>query len=78
MTNSPLPAAATAQVATRSIKPPAPAKATAYKVQRGETLTSISRKFRCDLADLARTNRLKAPKFAIRPGQALKLEGCKG
>ena len=78
MTNSPLPAAATAQVATRSIKPPAPAKAAAYKVQRGETLTSISRKFRCDLADLARTNRLKAPKFAIRPGQALKLEGCKG
>ena len=49
-----------------------------YIVQRGETLTSIARKFDCDLGDFARTNKLKAPKYAIRPGQALKLDGCKG
>ena len=30
-----------------------------------------------DLADLAKANKLKAPKYAIKPGQSLKLEGCK-
>ena len=47
-----------------------------YTVQRGETLTSIARKFDCDLGDFAKANKLKAPKYAIRPGQALKLDGC--
>ena len=59
-------------------RPVKPAKAMTYKVQRGETLTGIARKFDCDLRDFARANRLKAPKYAIRPGQALKLDGCKG
>jgi membrane-bound lytic murein transglycosylase D len=58
--------------------PPAPAKPATYTVQRGETLTGVARKFGCTVAGLARANRLKAPKFAIRPGQTLTLDGCDG
>ena len=46
--------------------------------QRGETLSSIARKFDCDLAGIAKANKLKAPKYAIRPGQRLTLAGCGG
>jgi membrane-bound lytic murein transglycosylase D len=78
-------AATSAETAAPEAAPPRPkpqpakakAKAKAHKVKRGETLTSISRKFDCDLADLAKANKLKAPKYAIRPGQSLKLDGCK-
>jgi membrane-bound lytic murein transglycosylase D len=59
-------------------KPARSAKPQTYSVQRGENLTSIARKFDCDLGDFARANKLKAPKYAIRPGQSLTLEGCKG
>ena len=47
-----------------------------YRVQGGETLTSIARKFQCDTRELAQANKIKAPRFNIRPGQRLKLEGC--
>lgn len=47
-----------------------------YRVQRGETLTAIAQKFECDTGDLAKVNKIKAPRFAIRPGQTLKLDGC--
>ena len=57
---------------------PQPAKAKTHKVKRGETLSSIVRKFDCDLGDLAKANKLKAPKYAIKPGQSLALAGCKG
>lgn len=57
-------------------KPAAKAKTKTHSVKRGETLSSIAGKFRCDLDDLAKTNRLKKPKYAIKPGQSLKLEGC--
>jgi membrane-bound lytic murein transglycosylase D len=74
-------AATSAETAAPEAAPPRPkpqpAKPKAHKVKRGETLTSIARKFDCDLADLAKANKLKAPKYAIRPGQALKLDGCK-
>ena len=58
-------------------KPAKPAKPKTYKVQRGDSLNGIARKFDCDLSDFAKANKLKAPKYAIRPGQSLKLEGCK-
>ena len=54
---------------------PAPV-AKQYSVQRGETLTSIARKFQCDTGELAKHNGIAGPRFAIRPGQSLKLEGC--
>jgi len=58
---------------------PAPAKARTrnYSVQRGETLTSIAQKFQCDTGELARANDIKPPRYAIRPGQRLRLEGCR-
>ncbi|QIL20433.1 transglycosylase SLT domain-containing protein [Thermomonas sp. HDW16] len=80
MTTAPDAAADTslpAQDAPPPPKPATPAKPKTYKVQRGENLTGIARKFDCDLGDFAKANKLKAPKYAIRPGQALKLEGCK-
>ncbi|MCF7223184.1 transglycosylase SLT domain-containing protein [Marilutibacter chinensis] len=49
-----------------------------YKVQRGETLTSIARKFSCGTGQLARTNNIRPPRYTIRPGQQLSLEGCDG
>lgn len=48
-----------------------------YRVQAGETLTSIARKFDCRVDELARVNQLDAPQ-AIRPGQTLRLDGCRG
>ena len=70
-------ATAPMQDAPPPARPAAPAKQKTYKVQRGETLSSIARKFGCELRDVAKANKLKAPKYAIRPGQSLKLEGCK-
>ena len=73
------PAAGDAQAAPAAPPPPKqkPKPATkTYKVKRGETLSAIVRKFDCDLGGLAKANRLKAPKYAIKPGQSLKLEGC--
>lgn len=52
-------------------------KPKSYRVQRGETLTSIAQKFQCDTGALARRNGLKAPRYAIRPGQTLKVDDCK-
>ena len=71
-------ATAPVQDAPPPARPAAPTKQKTYKVQRGETLSSIARKFGCDLRDVAKANKLKAPKYAIKPGQSLKLEGCKG
>lgn len=47
-----------------------------HRVARGDTLVSISRRYACDTKLLARANGLKAPRYAIRQGQRLKLEGC--
>ena len=54
----------------------APSRPSHYSVQRGETLSSIARKFQCSANTLAKANRIKAPRFSIRPGQNLKLAGC--
>jgi membrane-bound lytic murein transglycosylase D len=55
-----------------------PSRPSSYTVKRGETLTQIAQKFQCDTGDLAKVNKIKAPRFSIRPGQKLKLSGCEG
>ena len=62
-----------AAATTATVAPTAPRQ---YEVQRGETLTSIARKFACDTGELARANGIKAPRYMIRPGQQLELVGC--
>jgi len=62
-------------------KPDAKSKAEAkkkktYRVRSGETLAAISRKFQCDTHELAQANKIKAPRYAIHPGQTLTLESC--
>lgn len=54
----------------------APERPSHYQVQRGETLSSIARKFQCTPDKLAKSNRIKAPAYRITPGQRLKLDGC--
>ncbi|MBJ6982929.1 transglycosylase SLT domain-containing protein [Luteimonas sp. MC1572] len=53
-------------------------RAREHRVARGETLAAVSRRYGCDVRGLARANGVKAPAYAIRVGQQLKLEGCKG
>ena len=55
----------------------APARPKHYEVQRGETLSSIARKFQCSPAELAKGNKIKAPAYRIQPGQRLKLDACR-
>lgn len=65
-------------VPSTSVAPtPSPAQRD-YRVQAGETLTSIARKFDCRVDELARVNQLQAPANVIRPGQTLRLDGCRG
>ncbi|HEY5972498.1 MAG TPA: transglycosylase SLT domain-containing protein [Pseudoxanthomonas sp.] len=61
---------------------PKPAKPKAeqireYRVARGDNLGRISRKFDCEMKKLARANGLKAPGYSVRPGQEIKLQGCR-
>jgi membrane-bound lytic murein transglycosylase D len=39
-------------------------------------LVSIAQRYSCDTKSLAKANALKSPRYMIRPGQRLKLEGC--
>lgn len=56
---------------------PAPARVGEHQARRGETLSSISSRFGCNTMRLARANDISGPKYAIRVGQQLKLEGCR-
>ncbi|MBC8086863.1 MAG: LysM peptidoglycan-binding domain-containing protein, partial [Phycisphaerae bacterium] len=47
-----------------------------HRVARGDTLVSIAQKYQCDSSVLAKANDLKAPRYALRAEQRLKLEGC--
>lgn len=58
---------------------PVPASSSAprtHRVERGETLSSIARKFSCGTRQLAQANGIRAPRYTIQPGQRLKLDGC--
>ena len=52
------------------------AKPRKYPVQRGETLATISKKFGCDLRQLARANGISPPRYVLSPDQELTLSGC--
>ncbi|AXK73591.1 LysM peptidoglycan-binding domain-containing protein [Lysobacter sp. TY2-98] len=59
-------------------KPGRKAKAPrSYRVQTGESLSTIARKFGCDVDDLAKANGIKHSN-ALKRGQALKLPSCEG
>lgn len=47
-----------------------------YTVRAGDTLSAIARRHGCDVAVMARVNGLRAP-YALRPGQHLRLDGCR-
>lgn len=48
-----------------------------YTVRKGDTLAAIARKHRCaEVRDIASLNRLRAPQYAIKPGQTLRLPAC--
>ena len=55
------------------------ATAGSYTVKRGDTLASIARRHRCQSPQqLARSNGIRAPQYLIKPGQKLRLSGCRG
>jgi membrane-bound lytic murein transglycosylase D len=62
----------------KSQEKPKPKQTRQHKVGRGDTLVSIARKYSCDLGDLAKANGLKGPRYSVRLGQRLKLQGCEG
>ena len=70
--------ASNAPVATGIPSTPASGRTRNYIVQRGETLTTVAQKFQCDMQVLAGVNNLDGPRYSIRPGQRLRLEGCRG
>jgi len=48
-----------------------------YLVQKGDTLSLIAERSRCaDIGDLATINAIAAPRYALKPGQMIKLPTC--
>ena len=70
----PVPAATAAPARKPAANPAAPR---AYRVQEGESLATIARKFRCDVGDLAKANDIKRPN-SLKRGQSIRLAGCEG
>lgn len=76
----------TATLAVAATKPKATRVATArgsgthnYVVRQGDSLAAIARRSGCARIDeIARLNSLRAPRYAIRAGQTLKLPACAG
>jgi membrane-bound lytic murein transglycosylase D len=66
------------QVAPAAATAPAVASApSTHRVASGETLVAIARRYSCDTKSLAAANGLKPPRYLLRQGQQLKLEGCR-
>ncbi|PBJ83428.1 lytic transglycosylase [Lysobacteraceae bacterium NML93-0399] len=55
---------------------PAPQPTRIHRVARGDTLGRIAQRYGCEVLVLAQANGLRAPAFALKQGQTLKLEGC--
>ncbi len=58
-------------------KPAKPIGPKEHLVARGDTLVSIATRYGCGTKELAKANGIEAPRYGIRPGQRLKLEGCR-
>ncbi len=65
------------EVAPAAPAPAARSTARIHRVARGDTLAGIARRYGCDLRRLAVANGVKAPRYVLRQGQRLKLEGCR-
>ncbi len=72
------PVAVATPTPTPAPRPATPARrqARSYTVAKGDTLGRIANRFQCEVPALARANGLRAPGYALKPGQSLKLEGC--
>ena len=57
--------------------PVAPATPASHRVAAGETLVAIARRYSCDTKTLAAANGIKPPRYTLRPGQQLRLQGCR-
>src|SRR5690606_21021760 len=66
-----------AQTAAAPTPAPAPARPRTHRVASGETLNAIARRYSCEVRALAAANGIKPPRYALRAGQTLKLEGCR-
>jgi len=55
----------------------APAPVREHRVGAGDTVVGIARRYGCDVRTLARANGISAPRYVVRQGQRLKLEGCR-
>ncbi len=71
------PGARTKKPEASSSKAGKPAATKTHRVSKGETLNAIAQRYQCDLRSLVSANGLKAPRYAIQPGQTLKLASCK-
>jgi membrane-bound lytic murein transglycosylase D len=47
-----------------------------YRVRSGDSLIAIAKDHSCEVSELAKANKIKAPAYRIRPGQHIKLTGC--
>ena len=73
-----VPGQGTVEATVATGQPARPTAPQEYRVVRGDTLVSIARRFGCGTKDLAKTNGIEPPRYQIRPGQRLKLDGCSG
>ena len=67
-------AAAPAPVAAPAAAPAAPRT---HRVASGENLAAIARRYRCDARALAAANDIEPPRYVLRAGQTLTLQGCR-
>ena len=47
-----------------------------YRVRSGDNLLAIAKDHDCEVSELAKANKLRAPGYMIKPGQRIKLAGC--
>ena len=67
------------------VSPPSPARAVmagsspsgrVHTVRSGETLYAIARRHNCNMHALARSNKIRPPRYSLRTGQRLNLSNC--